>query len=195
MQRPFILRISARVKGSESLIYKIADKVTRLDELVPDEQKQGDERQPTAIKDYLGVGIWALGEAGRDRLLRHFHELSLEMRDDLRIIGLKDYWGPPRTEPLSDGREVLKGRKENPDGTVRHDAYHILTMYAGLPIEVQIMRPDMRIAHEHDHKFYRERLRDRRRTLQEQFGVNYNGLVRLLQELLRGKETGRNNYY
>jgi hypothetical protein len=185
---PLVLRVSARVKGSESLVYKIVDKVTRLDELVPDEQKRSDTRLPTAVKDYLGVHVYVLCEAGKDWLLSHIMEQSQKMPENLRVLGGKNYWDPPKKDLLPDGREVEMGRKENPDGTIRHDGYHLILMYVGMPIEVQVIRLTMKAAHDEDHEYHRERLRRRRRILQEEYGIPHMGYVKLFQELLQPTE-------
>lgn len=179
-----IYRLTARVKGSSSFIYKVADKVTRLDYLVPDEQKQEDERASTCIKDYLGVTIEVTNEATRNIVLNYLTNYELKDPANFTIIGRKDYWGPPRTVPQPDGSNEEEGRKENSDGSIRHEAYHLIVLYAGMPIEVQILQPNMKVVHEKDHKKYKQRLKERRRQLQEEYGIDYDGFVGLLEELL-----------
>lgn len=167
-QQHSVLWIGTRVKGAESLAYKITDKLVGLDEIVR-ANKILDDEFPTAIKDVLGVKIIVNNEDGENKVVQHLYGLC-DIYGNIEFLNQKpkDYW---RNAKIVDGRLAFQGWKN-------------VIFYNDAPIEIQIQTPEMYEKSEADHAYsYKERQMQRRWVAVKK-GIPYVLVLRTVSKLL-----------
>lgn len=183
-----VLAVLARVKGTESFVYKLADRIWNLDEIIKDPKKITDTTKPTIIKDYLGAKVVVTDDESYGTLRRQLDAMvsySSEIGQAIHWIEgtLKDQWGEPRIVKVGD-KQLRYGRKEDKDGNILYEGFKRVLSYFDAPIELQIQTSKMRTIDTQTHGQHHEELMDRRHELNKK--VSYWDTVYALRRALTG---------